>query len=305
MSLFPGHLKPGGILTIHLRSTAFHPIWVRKKVFIVDPNGKRTECLNLLQPFVPPPRRPADFETMKQVGEMYQATPLLMAAHYLQNERYNLEYFVQTLKGLRDSIHHYTTYQIPKDALLGRYEVHLEASLAGETRGSGTAAMDYFFVEALELLHVESRGTHRVASVENLSPTPVLAHLCEFPADGDARKNEMRLIQLPPKAVSEISFQGSAFLLYLEGTEMLRLSAKDDPFCVRNPELMDLRKPDGSYYVFRGGNSDQEKGFLLSKYTAEVWELSDGFRTRNRVRNQNNATAYDTLLEQGIILEVM
>ena len=230
MSLFPGRLKPGGTITIHLRSTAFFPIWVQKKVFVVDPHGKRTPCFNLIQPFVPPPRSEADLEVMDQTGEVYKATPLLMAAHYLQSDKRNIEFFVQTLKGLQESIHHYTTYQIPVNAPLGKYEVHLEASINGETRGSSTSATDYFFVEVLNLLGVVSNGTHQVASIENPSPAPVLAHLCQFPADGDPKKHELSLINLPPRSISEISFQGTAFLMYLEGTEIIRLQREGRSF---------------------------------------------------------------------------
>jgi len=305
VSLFPTRLKPGGTVTIHLRSTARMPIWVKKKAFVVDPNGRKAQVFDLLQPFLPPPPQNEDDQLVeKEAGELYQTNPLLMAAVYLQREKEDFELFVQMLKGLRESTHHYTTYTLPAGAPLGKYRVELEVSLNGRTTGSGTAATDYFLVEELHLKKVVKRDGQREAHIENPSPEPCLVNLCEFvPGQTANTKYRTRLVNLEANQVTKIPFEGTAFLSYLGGTEILRLSSEKDPFCVRNPAAVPLPKPDGTVCVFLT-KERPETGSLLKGEAAEIWKSADGFRTRQQIRNRKNAKSYDALVKAGLLLEV-
>jgi hypothetical protein len=302
MSLFPGHLKPGGTVTLHLRWQVDRPGWARTVASVVDPHGEATRCLDRLQLLLPPkPRSEDDDSALKDTGEIVQATPLLMAAHFLRGRAGDADHFVRALGGLRDSTHGYLTYRLPADAPLGRYRVALQVSFNGQTTTSGTAATDHFFVEDLRLEKVGGVGKQREAHVENRSPESVSATLCEY--DPDSGTLETRVVRLPAKSVSALPFQGIGFLSYIEGTELLRFSEDNDPFCARNPNMPCLRRSDGTLFAFRT-LEEPESGYRLHGEAAKVWHLADGFRPRSLVRNDRNAAIYDDLVLDGLILEI-
>ena len=57
-----------------------------------------------------------------------------MAAHYLADEKKNIDFFIKTLLALRDATHLYTTYKLPEDAPLGRYWVHWRVIIMAKWR---------------------------------------------------------------------------------------------------------------------------------------------------------------------------
>jgi len=120
VSVFPSKVRPGRIVTLHLRVGPSEPLWVHKKDFIVDPNGKRIQSWDCLTPLLPVQFDDEEWEINRNSEIGFQAQPILMAARYLAPETRDLDFFISVLNGLRSSTHMYPTYQVPKDAPLGR-----------------------------------------------------------------------------------------------------------------------------------------------------------------------------------------
>lgn len=300
MSLFPIRLRPGGTITVHLRFAAKFPGWVSRKDYLIDPKGGKSLCYERTLPCIPPSKKSLDeLELIIKSEQILGGAPLLMAARYLQNDFKRTDYFLDMLVGLRDETHHYYTLKIPEDALLGRYHFELEDRMNGRVFKSKTFDTDYFLVEKLDLIKITTHGGNFIAFIENSSPEPVLAELCQFSADLN-KEYEPRIIQLAPQSVSEIPFQEAGILMYRDRDDFLRLST--EKACLRNPIFQSVFKQ-GSLMIF-SNDPTCKQAFELQGEAKEIWQHANGFFSRSHVRTQANSKRYDEMLQAGLIIEI-
>ncbi len=305
LSTFPSKLRPGNDVTIHLRTTPRAPVWARKEIFIVDPLGRRSLCLDRNLPLLPIHFDQDEFDTIRKSAIGFQANPLLMAARYLSRDSNDTDYFIKTLIALREATHLYQTFNVPLGAPLGKYQVELKTYCEGEVIKSGTAATDFFFVEQLNLLEVAASGETFDAVVENPSTESVIGRLCDRSAEDTGHPERgIRLIELHPKSTTKITVNNkSAFIVYAGGSEILKLSAADDPFCIRNQAFQTLAKPSGITFLFHN-SVDRQKAYELDDDAQKIWHLAGRFSTRTMVKTEKNADSYDRMIKHGLILEV-
>jgi len=302
MSLFPIRLKPGGTITVHLRYNAHFPVWVHRRDHYVDPNAKKTLCYERILPYIPPFKKTEEELTrISESGQIFGGAPILMAARYLQNDFQRDDQFLDNLVGLRDDTHHYYTLTLPEDAPLGRYHFELEDRMNGQVFKSGTADTDFFYVEKLNLLDVETKEGISIAHIENPSPEPVLAKLCQIDPYSDQNLNPV-VISLAPKTVSKISFEGVGFLMYRDDDEILRLNKHKEKTSLRNPVFQTLRKQECTL-IF--SNDPERKGaYELDGKSEAIWQMASGFVPRSLIRQEHNAGIYDEMLQMGLIQEI-
>lgn len=300
MSLFPIRLKPGGTITVHLRFRGPNPVWIQRKDYLIDPRGQRKICYERTIPYIPSAMRTEDERKLIiNTGQIFGGAPLLMAARYLQSEAKRTDYFMDMLVGLRDDMHHYYTFKIPEDAPLGRYSFELEDRINGKVLTSQTADTDYFFVEKLELVKTISQGKACIAYIENHSPEPVLAQLCEFSADPNKAYTQ-KIIQLDAQKTTEVLFHEAAILMYRDGEDFLRLNKEKS--CLRNPIFQ--ATPNAGFILIYINDAFSKRAYELVGQAQEIWQRADGFLPRSLIRTEANATRYDEMLEMGIILEI-
>jgi len=300
MSLFPLRLKPGGVITVHLRWHSNFPMWIERKDWLIDPHGKKTLCYERLLPILPNTRKSnEDFDLIEKTGQIYGGAPILLAARYLQNDINNTSHFINMLVGLRDDTHHYYTLTLPDDAPLGRYHFELEDRAFGKIMRSQTANTDYFYVEKLTLNKVIKNNENLLAFIENKSPEPVIGQLCQFDIL-TAEENDIRLVRLEPNSITQVPFVGAAIFMYRDGDEFIRLLPEKEKACLGHPQFhMELKNQ--STILFAKDSSSQS--YELSGISQKIWRLSNGFIPKSIIRNLG-AGIYDEMVQMGIIMEI-
>lgn len=301
MSLFPLRLKPGGTITVHLRWQSNSPIFVLRKDWLIDPNGNKTLCYERLLPYIPPMRKTdRDYDLIEKTGQIYGGAPILMAARYLQNDIKNTGHFLEMLVGLADDTHHYYTLKIPEDAPLGRYHFELEDIADGKVWRSQTSDTDYFYVEKLLLPEVINNKENSMALIENRSPEPVLGELVIFNTEtGESRAPE--LLRFEAKSVTKVPFFGAAMLSYRDQDEFIRLSNPGEKYCLGHPKFQMLLKKSSTFIFDKDSSS---KAYELSGSSRRIWRLSNGFIPKSIIKNEENASVYDEMVRENIILEI-
>ncbi|UOQ70195.1 hypothetical protein [Hymenobacter cellulosilyticus] len=230
--------------------------------------------------------------------------PLLVLASYLSG-RHKREALVELLQGMHTGRHYYFTYAVPAEAPLGRYMLLSELYTDGRLQHSGTAAEDFFLVEDLHLSLAEATpagGLRAVAT--NPGPEPVSIRVVEYqPERQPSTSSYVR--EVPAQGSLPIESSGSqCFVLYNEEREVLPVISTTEPVFLRNQQLLTLEKEvDGlaTTYVLTG---ETDNAYELTGSSRDVWHLADGLHRRSELPDPEMQTAYQDLLDEGLIQEL-
>ncbi len=300
MSLFPRHLRPGDMLTIHLRIAPRPTSFPLAQVTVVDPTGRSVfEHLEQLPASIPEPDFDAPVERQLADG-LSESPPLLFVAQHLRHpdQRATL---LRLLSELHRSIHWYLHFRVPDDAVLGTYRVDTACWVDGHKASSPTAADDKFFVERVTRVSFEMCGDRHVACVRNHSPDPTPARLHRYARHGNTLGAEVERIVLPGASVTELELStDTAMLAYAEDQGRLWLHGDEDPVCVRDQSCAFMPSRNESVVVTSGLSN---KSYTLTRGAREIWLQAIGDKRRSELRALDPC-AFDALLRAGLLREL-
>ncbi|MBC8082118.1 MAG: hypothetical protein H7Z21_02800 [Hymenobacter sp.] len=307
MSIFPKRTLRGSQVTIHwnfntatLTETHIVP-YVRIGVYA--PNGQLTLLHDghiLRLPGLPAGTPAADVV----MQTLPKSVPLLVLADYLSGRQARAA-LVDMLRGIHTGRHYYFTYPVPPDAPLGKYTLLSEVYVDGQVRYSGTAADDFFLVEELQLGPGETTPTGGlVATLTNSGPESVPIRVVDYqPARQPTTASYVR--EVPAQGALRVeSTAAQCFVLYNEEREVLPIALSTESGFLRNQQLLSLDKEvegQAVTYVLAG---EADEAYELSGPSREVWQRADGLAVRSQLVGSALQTAYQEMLEAGLIQEL-
>lgn len=307
MSIFPKRSVPGGTVTIHWNFNTAHLTdvhicpWVR--IGVKDPKG---EVAMLFEDHVlglPDPKDQAQDQDLPAptLKYLHKNLPLMIMADYLSG-RHKREKLVEILQNIQSGRHYYFTYHVAEDAPLGKYTLISEVHSGGETRYSKTAPDDFFLIEKVSFKCTNESGGKKNAVIVNHSPekTPVKIVGCMPTVDGKMQTsvNVFEMEGLEEKSVSLTARLN--FLLYNEERKVVPLQEGSPDYLLRNQQVLELNKNDGSTYLLR---KDKEEGYQFTKQTKALWLRSDGLLNKCQLSDEE-LEAYKALKADGLITDI-
>jgi len=304
MSIFPKRTIPGKTVTIHWNFNTAHlkeqHIYPFIKIGVKVPNG---EIKMLFEDYILalPDEKNNSKHTFEKLKYLNKNIPLLVLADYLKGQS-KREKLVEILSNIQAGRHYYFTYQIPKDAPLGKYTLISEVHNKGHVKYSKTRIDDFFFVEKISLVDVVKKGKEKVAIIQNHSEekTPVKIVECSVKENG-GMTTELKVFEMIPREIKAVKISHmKTFLQYNEERETISLSKPVAKYLIKNHELLNINKKDGEHCLM---NKDTEEAFWLSPEAEKLWNKSDGLLNKNSLSDHE----LDVLKEmegQGIIKEI-
>jgi len=304
MSIFPKRAVPGSTVTIHWNFNIAHLTnvhicpWVR--IGVKAPDGKLTMLFENHVLGLPDPEEPQEDSNVLPFKYLNKNLPLLVIADYLSG-RAKREVLVQILKNIQSGRHYYFTFQVPKDAPLGKYTLISEVHSSGEVRHSKTAADDFFFVERVSFKDTDDAGNDNTAVIVNHSPekTPVKIVGCTV-ADAGKTKTHVNVFEMEALEERRVPLYAPLnFLLYNEEREVVPLQKGVPSYLLRNQQVLELPK-EGTTYLLK---KEAEEGYTLSEAAAALWHKANGLLPKNELSAQE-LEAYDELKAEGLIEDI-
>lgn len=226
-------------------------------------------------------------------------TPLLVLASYLATPQQR-EKLIEILTNIQNGRHYYFTWQVPTDAVPGKYTLLSEMYIDGTVKHSGTASEDFFYIEQLNI------GVHAKGEVliHNPGPEPVPAKLIYYLANNHQHPESIEVFYIAPGEHRAVNTAGkSVFLVYNEERITIPLHTWQQPRVLRNQQHLFLQKEkEGellSYVLPREG----ETAWRLSEQQWKIWQAADGMGNAAMVREKHSA-GYDEMIAQGLIVEI-
>ncbi len=305
MSIFPKRSVPGDTVTIHWNFNTAHLTdvhicpWVR--IGVRDPDGEVTMLFEGHVLGLPDPKDQPPDSSMPTLKYLNKNLPLMIIADYLSG-RHKRERLVEILQNIQSGRHYYFTYPVAKDAPLGKYTLISEVHSGGEIRYSKTAPDDFFLVEKVSLKSTDESGGKKNAIIVNHSPekTPVKMVGCIPTVDG---KLQTSVKAFEMEALEEKSIPLKApmnFLLYNEERQVVPLEEGSPDYLIRNQQVLELNKNDGSTYLMK---KDKEEGYKCTEQTKALWLRSDGLLNKRHLSDQE-LEAYKELKADGLITDI-
>ena len=90
------------------------------------------------------------------------------------------------------------------------------------------------------------------------------------------------------------------FLLYNEERKVVPLQEGSPDYLLRNQQVLELNKNDGSTYLLR---KDKEEGYQFTKQTKALWLRSDGLLNKCQLSDEE-LEAYKALKADGLITDI-
>jgi hypothetical protein len=307
MSIFPKRTLRGTQVTIHwnfntsgLTETHIVP-YVR--IGVRTPDGQLTMLHDgyLLRLPGPPPQVPAADVVAHTLPK---SVPLLVLASYFSGRHQRAD-LVEMLRGIHTGRHYYFTYHVPPDAPLGRYILLSEVYIDGQVRHSGTAADDYFLVEALHLSMADTTPAGNLtATLSNPGPEPVPVRVVEY-QPGQQPSTASYVREVPAQGTLRVETAApQGFVLYNEEREVLPLVLSAEPVFLRNQQLLALDKEVEGQAITYVLAADTDEAYELTGPSREVWQRADGLAVRGQLEGPALQAAYQEMLEAGLILEL-
>ncbi|CAM1334930.1 hypothetical protein [Tenacibaculum aestuariivivum] len=306
MSIFPKRTIPGSTVTIHwnfntshLKGTHLCPF---VKIGVKDPKGNITMLFKKhVIAFPTPNKDEKELESIKGPKYLNKNIPLLVIADYLKGSC-KREKLVEILTNIQSGRHYYFTYNIPKDAPLGKYSLISEIHNNGNVKYSKTALDDHFWVEKISLISLTEKGTKKTAIIHNNSkePTPVKIVKTDIDLNG-CMKTNITAFEMNPEETKHILIpKGKAFLLYNEERETLSLSEKSNNYIIRNQEILSISKKKELDCLLK---KDDDEAFWLSPEAKDLWDKSDGLLNKDSL-SKEEIDVFKEMYEQGLIKQI-
>jgi len=303
MSIFPKRTIPGKPVTIHWFIGMVSPSNTLQFAFVQlgvkSPDGKVTYLFEENVLLLPESYESSAKEEKIDAGSVEhnlpRNTPILVLADYLSGRR-KKEELVQILKRIRSSRHFYFIYPVPKDALLGRYELVSELYLDGVRHPSLTAEEDFFLVERVT---VENEGDGRF-TVRNDSSEPVPVKIMEYTGSGVSA----RLENVPPlgKLTIEVTSE-VAYLLYNEEREVIPLFRRPGKRILRSPSVQNVEKTENGSRKVYVLPPDSDDAYILEDSYLKIWDMADGTALEETLKAVDGE-AYSAMAEAKLMTNV-
>lgn len=299
MSIFPKRTCRNGSVTIHcnvdlsaVRSTHVTPILTLK---ITDPAGTEVATFEQLVLDLPAERHQAPFEVPKSGTYLRRDVPLMILASYLGGEDQR-EKLVELLASMPSGRHFYFSFQVPADALLGKYTASLVVHLNGRTRHSATAPGDHFFVEHL----VVRRANGDKITIENEGPEPVPAKTALLSLTDTARAATVEIFDVPAHtSVTLTMAERHGYLYYNEERVAIPINGTGSPYLIRDQRVLTMTREGRTYLLRR----DQEEAFELSGTAGQLWSRASSLLQVDQLGGQE-IEALEDLKGAGLIREL-
>jgi len=302
MSIFPKRTIPQSSVTIHWNFNVAHlkdihvfP-WVR--IGVKDPNGKITMLFEDHVLGLPNFNQKSSTEENKpKLQFLNKNTPLLMIAEYLEGQA-TKEKLLEILQNIQSGRHYYFTYQVPKDAPIGKYTLVSEVHSSGNIRHSKTAKDDFFFVEKISLKNCNLAEKRAVIYNHSEEKTPIKI-VSYYKDQQENKKIKVRVFEIFPKIDTEIDLlSDNDYLLYNEERETIPLTTSSNNYIIRNQEVLQLEKNNGQTFLFK--NDKEEAYELATGQTKDLWNKADGLLPLDTL-NKEETQQFMELHKEGLL----
>ena len=304
MSIFPKRTVRGKTVTIHwnfntahLKEAAICPL---VRIGVIDPNGNTTMLIEkhlLALPAV------EINQTSEQPLFLNKNLPLLIIADYLSG-RAKKEVLVDILQNIQSGRHYYFSYEIPKDAPLGKYTLLSEVYNGGKRRLSKTAADDFFFVEEVSAQYLGESEKGHSALLYNHAEESVPVKIIDYCIGNKVMSQDLQVFELGANEEKIVYFQyPDSYLSYNEERVLMPLTKPNaTAWCIKNQQLLELSKNNGQEFFLL--HPETNETYTLSAEQASLWLLADGMHYREELRTEALAKIYDDMLALGLIQEI-
>jgi hypothetical protein len=289
MSIFPKKTIRGKSVTIHWN---FVPTGIYKpyicpyvRIGVVDPAGNTHMLFEQHIIVFAPKDEPVTAKPQKAINK---ETPLLILASYLAYQS-GKEQIKEMLARMEQGIHRYFVFDVPQDALPGKYTLLSELYVEGALKHSLTREDDFFYVESLSANSIDSDSV----MVKNHSPEPCSAELVYINAEQITTEH----LIIDPHSAITLAVTKPAFLQYNEGRELLALHALQEPLLNKNQQLICLPSQNDAdpLHVMHVGAED---AYLLEDDYAAIWNSTNGLHTPHPTPD----TPLAEMIEAGLIV---
>lgn len=293
MSIFPKRSIPGSTVTIHWNFNTVHledlHVFPYVRIGVQLPDGTTTmlfeqHVLGL------PSIQPKTETGPNQLLHLNKNTPLLVLADYLSTH-HKREQLVQILQNIQAGRHYYFTYQVPPDALPGKYTLVSEVCNGGKIKYSTTASDDFFLIEKI---------TVEENSIVNHSYERTPVKVVTYRPGEKLCPENIRVFEMEPRERMPVfSFPENSFLLYNEERIVLPLQNRQSVRCIRNQQALCLPQNDMLHVLL-----PNEAVYALEKEGKSIWERADGLSTREELCSPENEQLYREMVNNRLVIEL-
>ncbi len=303
MSLFPKRVKRGGRLIVHTRYRAPDLVVAYLRTLVEDPTGHR-HVLDERELVYFPKASQAGGPSIDAENSVFAATPPAIFAEYLSQTEAGVPLLLDFFEGCERSTHRYLSYQLPADALPGRYHVHLETVTEGNFARSTTSEFDHFYLDLIEVLGLVKGEKENLLVVRNASPAETPVDLVEI-SDGLNPSMRRQGLALAPLSTTEIPVRSrKACLSYLDNTEVIRASVDREPFVQRNLRYRFRDDQERRQTYVSSVTGEAPMALILRGNARDIWLGASGFITKPELGSLSESREYAILRSDGLISEI-
>lgn len=293
MSIFPKRSIPGSTVTIHWNFNTAHikdtHVFPYVRIGVQLPDGTVTMLFEQHVPALPAIQSPPEAGP-KQMLYLNKNTPLLVLADYLSTH-HKREVLVDILQHIQSGRHYYFVYNVPADAMPGKYTLISEVYNGGKIKYSTTAPDDFFLIEKITV-------DEGMITNHSWEKTPV--KIITYKPNEKINPENVRVFEMEPEEIIEASsFPDHSFLIYNEERIILPLHNKNDIRCIRNQQAPCLLKDDKLHVLL----TDNEV-YELENEAKTIWEKADGIATRTQLCHKDNEHIYQEMVDNKLIIEL-
>jgi hypothetical protein len=293
MSIFPKRTIPGSTVTIHWNFNTAHikdsHVFPYVRIGVQSPDGITTMLFEQHVLGLPAIQLPAE-PGSKQLFYLNKNTPLLVLADYLSTH-HKRELLVEILQNIQAGRHYYFSYDVPAEAVPGKYTLLSEIYNGGSIKYSTTASDDFFFVEKLTV-----EGNNIVNHSHEKTPVKVIT----YHPNEKLHPENIRVFEMQPLETIPVSaFPKNSFLIYNEERIALPLQNQLAVRCIRNQQALCLPKDEILHILL-----PNDEVYTLEANGKSIWERADGIATREELCSPAIEHIYQEMVNNQLIIEL-
>lgn len=301
MSIFPKRVKKGDSIVFHLglKRPLRKPLVTDVKLMITSPSNERIEILQKRSIVFP-------FNSInKEREQIYFNHPSMMIANYIRdnlNDAILSTKLQGVLKRYKSHKHNYYPMLIDDRFAPGKYHLELECYVNGRCLGSLTKEHDYFYVDELEINHInrKKQGKGYQYTIVNKSTAKTPIRILSYDAENKIEEAYLVLAPLEEKRLETNS--NTSFITYASDNGIIALNEDSkQTHYVRN-QHMKWVKSDEKIYILHSNKEDfglEVKGSLMT-----AWEQLEVAKSEQSIIEISDKASFELLREMELIQSI-